>query len=419
MKAELLMIGSELVSGQKLDTNGQWLARRLGDLGIPVRFTTLLGDDPEDNYQAFRQALGRSDLLITSGGLGPTQDDLTRESLARAAGVELVEDAESLAVIAAFFKRRNRPMTERNRVQALFPQGAEPVANRLGTAPGIWLQAGNCTAVCLPGVPYELKAMFDEEVAPRLRARGLASGVVVHKVVNLFGKGESEVEAMAFDLTARGRVPEVGITASDATISFRVSAQGRDEAEAMVAMEPTLAIIRERFREWIVGEDNVDVTQALVDELQKSRRTLATAESCTGGLIAERLTSIPGVSAVYAGGVVTYWEQSKTALLGVGAEVIARHGVVSGEVARGMAAGVRHALGTDLAISVTGVAGPDGGTEEVPVGRVHVGLATAEGVESKELNMGSDLPRAVIQSRAAKHAMNWARRYLRGEAGMG
>jgi nicotinamide-nucleotide amidase len=417
MKAEIIAIGSELVSGQRLDTNSTWLSTRLGELGIPVRFHEVLGDDLEEDVAAFRVAVGRAELVVMTGGLGPTQDDLTREALAAVAGVPLVEDRASLESIAALFARRNRPMTERNRVQALFPEGAEPLPNRVGTAPGIGMALGRAMVYCLPGVPSEMKIMFDEQVVPRLRRLGLGGGVIVHRTIHLFGKGESEIEAEALDLTARGRRPEVGITVHDATISFRVSADAADESEALAAIEPTLELIRSRFGDLVVGEEGQDVAEALVAQLARTGMTLATAESCTGGLIAHRLTAISGVSAYYPGGVVSYANEAKVELLGVPADLIATHGAVSQQVAEAMARGVRDRLHADIGLSVTGVAGPTGGSAEKPVGLVYLGLADAKGVRSRRLDLGPEQPREVIQSRSAKHALNWARLHLLRQPG--
>jgi nicotinamide-nucleotide amidase len=409
MKAEIVAIGTEIVNGQALDTNSQWLSRGLAAVGVPVRFHTTLGDDMDENVQALRFALTRADLIVTSGGLGPTQDDLTREALALVAGVPLVEDAGSLEAIASMFARRNWTMPERNRVQALLPRGAEALPNRVGTAPGLWMRIGERVVACLPGVPHEMKIMFDEQVVPRLRELGVASRVIVERKINLFGKGESAIESEALDLTVRGRNPEVGITAHDSTISFRVSATGASRGEAEAAMAPTLAIIRERFAELIVGEGSDDVPEAVYVQLVRTGSKLATAESCTGGLIAQQLTRIPGVSAYFPGGVVTYANEAKVELLRVDPELLATHGAVSAEVASAMAVGVRERLKADIGLSVTGVAGPTGGTAEKPVGLVFLGLATEKGVSTRRLDIGPEQPRAVIQGRSAKHAMNWVR----------
>jgi nicotinamide-nucleotide amidase len=412
MKAEIISIGSELASGQSLDTNSQWLSRGLGAVGVEVHYHSTLGDVLDENVAALRIAIARADLVVTSGGLGPTQDDLTRDALAAVAGVPLMEDAASLAAIAAMFARRNRVMAERNRVQALFPEGAAPLPNRVGTAPGVWMTLGNATVACLPGVPSEMRVMFEEQVLPRVRQMGGLGRVIVHHKINLFGKGESDIEAAAFDLTARGRTPEVGITASDATISFRITALGDTADEARRALEPTIATIRERFGELVLGDGSVDVADAAVALLMQSGTTLATAESCTGGLIARQITAISGVSPVFPGGVVSYSNASKVELLGVPSALIETHGAVSPEVAEAMAVGVRQRLHADLGLSVTGVAGPTGGTPQKPVGLVYLGLADAAGVEHRRLDIGSEQPRDFIQARAAKSALNWVRLHL-------
>lgn len=409
MKAEIIAIGSELVSGQSLDTNSQWLSRELGRFGIAVRYHTVLGDDLDENVAAFSVAFARADLVLMTGGLGPTQDDLTRDALAKVADVPLVEDTGSLAAIEAMFARRNRPMAARNRVQALLPRGAEPLPNRVGTAPGIWMPVGQTLVGCLPGVPHEMRLMFEEQVMPRLRQKGWATRVIVHRKINMFGKGESDFEAEAMDLTARGRIPEVGITAHQATISLRVAAEGATEEEALALMEPTLALIRQRFGPLIIGEGTEDVADGLVKLLERTGATLATAESCTGGLIAHEITAIPGVSAYYPGGVVSYANEAKRDLLGVPQDLLDAHGAVSPEVAAAMATGVRERFRSDLGLSVTGVAGPTGGSPEKPVGLVYLGLATDKGVQTRKLEIGPEQPRDVIQQRSAKHAMNWAR----------
>ena len=414
IKAEIIAIGAELTSGQCLDTNSAWLARRLDDLGIDVRFHTTIADDLADNVSAFQLAANRVDLVLVSGGLGPTQDDLTREALARAAGVELVRDPHAEAELIAFFARRNRPIPERNFVQAFIPSGGEILSNPIGTAPGIWFKLGRARFACMPGVPNELKMMFDDQVVPHIKVlSGDSARVVVRRKINTFGRGESEIEAEALDLTARGRIPEVGITASEATISFRIAASGSTEAEAREAIQPTVDLIYQRFGDWIVGEDDQDVAYALSRELITRGMKIAPAESCTGGLIAHMLTSIAGSSAYFPGGVVSYSNEAKIDVLGVPRGLIETKGAVSDETARAMAVGVRNRFHADLGLSVTGVAGPSGGTVEKPVGLVYLGLAHDQGVESRRLELGPEQPRSTIQRRAAKHAINWARLYLR------
>jgi nicotinamide-nucleotide amidase len=409
MRAEIISIGSELVCGQSLDTNSQWLSRELSDLGISVALHTTLGDTLDDDVAAFRAACERADLALVTGGLGPTQDDLTREALALCAGAKLVEHPESLAAIAAMFARRNRVMTERNRTQAFFPEGAAPLPNPVGTAPGIWMKIGRATFACLPGVPSEMKLMFRDQVVPRLRQDGFVDRIIVHRKINLFGKGEAEIEAQALDLTARGRVPEVGITAHEATISFRITASAATVDEAMRMIEPTAQLIYERFGNLVLGEGSVDVPDALFAELARTGATMATAESCTGGLIAHMITALPGVSPYYLGGAVSYANEAKAELLQVPRALIESHGAVSPEVAAAMAEGVRKRLGADFGLSTTGVAGPDGGSPEKPVGLVYLGLSTTLGTQTRRIDIGADQPRAIIQHRASKAAINWAR----------
>jgi nicotinamide-nucleotide amidase len=413
MKAEILAIGTELVSGQSLDTNSQWLSRALGDLGIPVHFHTSMGDNLDENVAVFRVAVGRADLIVTCGGLGPTQDDLTRQALADLAGVSLVEDQGSLEAIKAMFARRNREMAERNRLQALLPEGAEPLPNAIGTAPGIGMRVGRSLIACLPGVPNEMKRMFDEQVVPWLVRSGVVTRRIVHRKINLFGRGESDVEAEAFDLTARGRVPEVGITASDATISFRIVAEAETGEEAARLIGPTADLIYQRFPDLIVGEGSEDVVDALVRELARTGRTIATAESCTGGLVAHLITSIPGVSKHYPGGLITYASDAKVNLLDVSESLIKAHGAVSPEAAGEMARRVRERFRTDLGLAVTGIAGPDTDTPAHAVGLVYLGLASVDEVRTRKLELGPEQPRDVIQRRAAKQALNWARLKLR------
>jgi nicotinamide-nucleotide amidase len=410
MKAELLSIGSELTSGQNLDTNSQWLSRRLAEIGIPVGWHTTVADDLDDNVAAFRIAAGRAQLVLATGGLGPTQDDLTREALARAAGVELVLNEESLAQVQEMFARRGRTMPAANRVQAQFPAGAEPVRNPHGTAPGIWMRLGDCTVVAMPGVPSEMYAMFETQVKPRLLQAGLGGGVLVQRKINCFGAGESAVEERLRDLTRRGHVPEVGITVSDATISLRilVRAADRDEAERQIA--PVERTIRERLGALVFGVEDEDLQDALLRLLAERRRTLATAEGVTAGQVAERLARVPGASAWFRGGVVAYDNRVKVEMLAVPERLIEEHGAVSAAVAEAMAVGCRTRFRTDLAVSTVGLAGPDGNSVDKPLGLVYVGLAWDGGVRSASWNWAGT--RTEVQSRTAKLALNLARLHL-------
>jgi nicotinamide-nucleotide amidase len=410
MKAEIIAVGSELTSGQNLNTNSQWLSRRLAEIGIPVRWHTTLADDLEENVQAFQVARGRARLVLITGGLGPTQDDLTREALAKFAGVELIFHEPSYEQIKQLFASRNRPMPERNRVQALLPAGSEPLPNARGTAPGIWLPVGDAVFVALPGVPGEMHAMFEAEVKPRIQRWAGATGVLVERKINCFGAGESAIEAKLLDLTRRGHVPEVGITVSDATVSLRIIAHAPDRASALRQIEPVERTIRERLGELVYGVDEEDLQHAVAKLLAEKRQTLAVAESVTGGLIAHRLTEVAGVSAHFRGGLVAYDNSVKAEWLAVPQRLLDEHGAVSPQVAEAMAVGCRTRFRTDLALAATGPAGPGGGTPDKPVGLAYVALAWAGGVKSVASNWPATRPE--IQSRTAKVALNLARLHL-------
>jgi nicotinamide-nucleotide amidase len=410
MKAEIISIGSELTSGQNLDTNSQWLSRRLAEIGIPVGWHTTVADDLTDNVAAFKIAAGRARLVLASGGLGPTQDDLTRQALAEAASVGLVLDSASLAHIEQMFARRNRVMPASNRIQAHFPVGAEPIPNANGTAPGIWMTLGCCTIAAMPGVPSEMMVMYENQVKPRLLGLGLSGGVLVQRKINCFGSSESGVEEKLLDLTRRGHVPEVGITVHDATISLRILARAASRAEAEAQIGPVERTIRERLGELVFGVEEEDLQDAVLRLLAEKRRTLATAEGVTAGMVAERLAQVPGTSAWFRGGVVAYDNRLKVEMLAVPQRLLDEHGAVSAAVAEAMAAGCRTRFRTDLAVSTVGIAGPGGDSADKPVGLVYVGLAWDGGAASQTWNWIS--PRREVQSRTAKLALNLARLHL-------
>jgi nicotinamide-nucleotide amidase len=420
MKVEVIAIGSELTSGRNLDTNSQWLSQQFYAVGFRVRFHTTLADDLEENVAAFRIAAGRADLVITTGGLGPTQDDLTRQALAQLAGVELVFHQPSFDSIATLFAKRGRVMTERNRVQAYFPADAVPIPNPIGTAPGVWLEVSRTGSsmvvfVALPGVPNEMKLMFEKEIKPRLlEFFPDRAGVILERIINSFGLGEAALEEKVLDLTRRGHVPEVGITASDSTISLRIFGQGKSAAEAEAQIAPIETVIRQRLGDLAFGTGDEELQHAVARWLEQKKKTVAVAESLTGGLVMYRLCQVPGISNYFMGGCVAYSNEAKASQLGVPAELIAKHGAVSAEVAEAMAIGARQRFETDFAVSTTGIAGPSGATANKPVGLAYIGLAWDGGVKHHQVNwIGSE--RLDVMSRTAKAALNELRLLLMKE----
>ncbi|MEO1498259.1 MAG: CinA family nicotinamide mononucleotide deamidase-related protein [Planctomycetota bacterium] len=308
IRGEVIAIGDELTTGQRLDTNTQWLSQRLTELGVTVVAHTTVADDLDLNRDAFAAAAERAELVVCTGGLGPTADDLTRDALAAAAGVSLVTDAAALAHVESLYRSRGREMPPQNRRQAEFPEGATPIANLGGTAPGVDFQFGDARVFALPGVPAEMKQMWAETVGPTLYDVTKDVGVMRHHLVKCFGVGESQLEAMLPDLFTRGREPQVGITASKATITLRVTARGADEAACREAMQPTLQCVRETLGDLIYAEcgpeNEIELHTAVVDELAERRLTVATSEAMTGGLLGHWLAEADDDRGAFAGGVL-------------------------------------------------------------------------------------------------------------------
>lgn len=414
MNAMILSIGTELTTGQQTDTNAGWLSAELTRLGVLVERIVAVGDAHQPLREAIRQALDTADITMATGGLGPTADDLTRFALADAIGQPVEESVEALSQIQALFLRWQRPWHDANRVQALIPCGCVVIPNPRGSAPGIHY-TGKHEFFALPGVPSEMQSMFAEYVAPRLADRGGGRRTAIARL-QTFGMSEARVGELIEELMQRDRNPLVGTTAAHAIIGIRILATGATESEAHALAAADLLEIRRRLGSVVFGEGEDTLEAAAAALLDAQGRTIAVAESCTGGLIAKRLTDIPGSSAYFLRGYVTYTNQAKSELLGVPQELIQRAGAVSEEVARAMALGCRKAARSDLALSVTGVAGPSGGTVEKPVGLVYVGLADTSGVVVKRLLLGDHLSRDEIRTRAAHAAINLLRLRLLGVA---
>lgn len=410
MKAEVLTLGDELLRGEIVDSNKSFLSERLLSLDIETCFHSSVRDEPTDMIDAFQRAAARARIVLVSGGLGPTRDDLTAEVLAKTFGRRLVLDPAALETIREFFRSVGREMTENNAKQAWFPEGAEVLPNPIGTAPGFMLEESGALFFCMPGVPRELMRMMDEQVLPRIARRAGASGRVVRAaLLRTFGMGESALDAELADVAREGAVT-LGFRTAFPDNYLRPVARAADAAEAEALLAAACRVIRERLGAIVYGEGD-ETLEAVVGRLLAERgRTLAVAESCTGGLIAQKLTDVPGSSAYFLGGVVAYGNAAKRDLLGVPAKLLATHGAVSDEVARAMAEGARARFGADLAVATTGIAGPGGGTPEKPTGLVHVALA--DGVRTHADHFVFPLDRQRHRTLTAQLALDWVRRSL-------
>ena len=405
MIAELLCIGTELLMGSTLNTNAQFISRRLSALGVSQYHQCVVGDNEARLEEALRQALSRADVVITSGGLGPTLDDITKRVAAKVAGKPLVLREEAEAMVRERFRQLGRTMTENNLAQAMFTQDSIVLLNPRGTAPGAIVPMGGGKAVVhLPGPPRELEPMFTEQVEPYLAQR--SGRVLVSRYIRIFGMGEAEADSRLRDLMA-GENPTLSPYCDTGEVMLRATASADTEEAAKEKLLPLLIEVRLRLGKVIYAleeDDRGSLAKSAVTALAARGWTCATCESLTGGLIASTLVEVPGASAVVRGGLITYQTDTKTLLAGVPAQTIAEYDVVSAEVAVAMARGTRERLGVDIAVSATGLAGPGGGTPEKPVGTVFVGVSTQKETYAIPLLLTGDRPR--IRTLAMKHAVN-------------
>lgn len=422
--AEILSIGTELLLGDILDTNAQFIARELAQLGIDSYFRTTVGDNKTRIKSALKQALDRSDIVITSGGLGPTADDLTTECIAELLNTPLELDQTELARIESLFQQRRYKMPETNKKQALRPLGADILANPVGTAAGICWLVDSAQLACagvadpqrarliltFPGVPSELKSMWKETARDILRER-YVEGAIWACELKHFGIGESALAEMYEDLLALSN-PTVAPYAGTGECRLRVAAKAATIGEARALAEPVVKDIRERSGIKCYGTDDDTLEQVVGRLLAEKDQTLSVAESCTGGLVSKRLTDIAGSSRYISLNIVTYSNPAKQKLLGVSPEILEKHGAVSAECAQAMAEGIRAVSGSSIGVSITGIAGPDGGTAEKPVGLVYLGLAADGFYEGRTLNLGDKTRRSDIRFRTASEALNMVRIYL-------
>ncbi len=372
MKAEILCVGTELLLGDIINTNAAYIAKELANIGIDVYYQSVVGDNNDRLKESLALAFSRADIVVMTGGLGPTYDDLTKETVAEYFHREMVMDKESLKGITAFFDKLKRPMTQNNKKQAMMPVGAKIFPNENGTAPGLAVSEDGKIAILLPGPPQEMRPMFQNAVIPYLM--GFSDKVLVSHNIRVFGLGESRVEDMLYDLMKNSANPTVAPYAKQGEVTLRVTAAADTKESCEKLIAPVIQEIKEILGTHIYGIDVSNLQTAVVNKLIEKKITIATAESCTGGLISERITQVPGSSEVFGCGVCAYANEIKQRVLGVSEDTLAQFGAVSEQTAMEMAKGVRKLAGADIGVSTTGIAGPGGGTLEKPVGLVYVGI---------------------------------------------
>lgn len=406
MKAEIIAVGSELLTPDRMDTNSLFLTEELNKLGIEVVRKSIVGDNRDTLSAAFREALERVELVITSGGLGPTEDDLTRETVAELLGRKLILNELVLHYIEGRFRELGREMPAVNVRQAMVPEGAEVLENPRGSAPGLWIEDAGRTIALLPGPPRELKPMFHEQVLPRLERRG--SGIrMFHRELRVAGMGESALEQRIKPIYTRYADVNTTILAAPGEIQIHLRIWTGDAAHAQKTLDEIVQSFQLALTDRIFSQDGSSLEEVVARILTMNSATISAAESCTGGLLAQRLTSIAGSSSYFLGGVVCYSNELKTAWADVPAEIIKTRGAVSSEVAIALAEGIRRRAGSTLGVGITGIAGPGGGSEEKPVGTVHVAISHAGGVKERGVRFPGD--RETIRWHAAQLALDMVR----------
>ncbi|WP_186480509.1 competence/damage-inducible protein A [Synechococcus sp. NOUM97013] len=403
---EILCVGTELLLGNILNGNARWLAEELSALGLPHYRQTVIGDNRERLIAQIQEIAGRSRVLITTGGLGPTPDDLTTEAIAAAFSTPLEERPEVWADITAKSRSRGREPSVETRRQALLPQGAAVLPNPTGTAPGmIWSPVEGFTLLTFPGVPSEMRAMWQQTAAPWFRQSGLSTGAYVSRMLRFWGIGESALAAQVGDLLDQSN-PTVAPYAGRGEVKLRITAQAASEAEAQRLVMATEDDLRQRTGQLCFGVDDQSLASIVLAQLRRRGQTLAVAESCTGGGLGAELTAVPGSSDVLLGGVIAYSNAIKNKVLGVPEALLEQFGAVSDPVAEAMAEGVRRLTDSDWSLAITGIAGPGGGTESKPVGLVHLAVAGPDGCESHPIRLGSSRGRDWIRMVSAGEVLN-------------
>ena len=409
LTAEIIAIGSELLAPDRTDTNSLWLTEKLNSIGIEVKLKTIVGDDDARLEEAIKDAVRRSRVVITTGGLGPTEDDITRKVAARALGRRLLLDENVLAWIRARFESFGRAMPERNSRQAMIIDGSEVLDNPNGTAPGLFIEHEQTAVVLLPGPPREMRPMFENLVKARLSAKS-GNLRVLRRVLRVAGMGESAVDELIAPVYTQYENPQTTILFNQSEIEIQLTAQAKTEPDAEALLDRLSGELEEKLGQAVFSFRGESMEEVVGLKLAVNGYTLAVAESCTGGLIAQRLTDVAGSSKYFIEGVVAYSNEAKVRTLGVEPMLLLEHGAVSAPVAEAMAEGIRRYAGTDFGLSVTGIAGPDGGTEDKPVGLVYIAIASDVLTEHRKLRLPGD--RQLIRWRAAQAALDLLRRRL-------
>lgn len=373
MKSIILSIGTELLLGQILNTNEKFISERLKELGIDVLYRVTVGDNPDRLEEVVKLAVEKADLVVISGGLGPTEDDLTKETVAKAMDKKLVLNKNCLHKIKGFFRNMDMDMSENNIKQAYIPESAIVMENDEGTAPGFIIEDNNKIIAVMPGPPREMERMFKDSLIPFLSNKN--SEKIYYRNLRLIGIGESDLETRLLDLISNQTDPTIATYAKEGECSVRITSKKENLDEAKKSVDSILPYVNERVGEFIFSYDDKELIEVVADKLKAEKLTISTAESCTGGLLASTFTDVPGISEVYEGGFVTYSNQAKIREIGVSEKTLKEYGAVSEQVAYQMAEGVRRVAETDIGISITGIAGPDGGSADKPVGLAYVGIA--------------------------------------------
>lgn len=414
--AEIITIGDEILYGQILDTNAQWMSTALNDIGVRTIRRTTIGDNEQDILTALAEAEARVDIILITGGLGPTKDDLTKPCMAKYFDCEMELHASALADVISVFESKGRELTEINRQQAVLPIACQKVTNAIGSAPGMWFEREGVVFVSMPGVPYEMKMMMSDQVIPKLQ-QTFEMPVIFHKIIKTIGIGESWLAEIIEDW--EDHLPEnIGLAylPSLGQVKLRLTAVGDSREELQRQVEEQIEVVKPLISQYIFGYNQDTIASTTGRDLAKNGITIATAESCSGGYLAHMITSVPGSSAYFIGSVISYHNDIKINELGVPEQIIEEHGAVSEETVKEMAMSIRHKFGTDIGLATSGIAGPDGGTAEKPVGTVWIAYADGKACIARKLQLGTQ--RALNIQLSALHSLNLLRQQLIAQANL-